>query len=70
MARITMYDCLERIPNHFNLVLVLAYRVRQLSMGHSPLVSETERERLYEIALREVATGAVGLDILTQSRTH
>jgi len=36
MARITVEDCLEKIPNRFQLVLAATYRARMLSQGHAP----------------------------------
>jgi len=36
MARITVEDCLEQIPNRFQLVLAATYRARMLSQGHTP----------------------------------
>ncbi len=36
MARITVEDCLEQIPNRFQLVLAATYRARMLSQGHAP----------------------------------
>ena len=38
MARITVEDCLEQIPNRFQLVLAATYRARMLSQGHTPKV--------------------------------
>ena len=38
MARITVEDCLKKIPNRFQMVLVAAYRARQLSQGYAPKI--------------------------------
>jgi DNA-directed RNA polymerase subunit omega len=67
MARITVEDCLKRIPNRFQLTLAATYRARQLAQGGSPLV-ETTRDKPTVTALREVASGKVGLEYL--SRVH
>ena len=56
MSRITVEDCLNRIPNRFELTLVAATRARQLSNGATPLVSE-ERDKPTVVALREIAVG-------------
>jgi len=65
MARITVDDCLENIPNRFQLTLVAAYRARQISNGSDPLVSMYGlRDKPTVIALREIAAGKVGLEIL------
>ena len=58
MARITVDDCLKRIPNRFQLTLAATYRARQLSAGASPLV-EPNRDKSTVIALREIAAGKV-----------
>lgn len=62
MARITVEDCLSRIPNRFQLVLAATYRARMLSQGHSPKVETKNKPGV--TALREVAAGEVGLEML------
>ena len=64
MARITVDDCLKRIPNRFDMTLVATIRARQLSIGGSPMV-EPARDKPTVIALRELAQGKVGVEILT-----
>ena len=64
MARITVDDCLKRIPNRFGMTLVATIRARQLSIGGSPMV-EPARDKPTVIALRELAQGKVGVEILT-----
>ncbi|MEO1957628.1 MAG: DNA-directed RNA polymerase subunit omega [Methylophilaceae bacterium] len=65
MARITVDDCLSNIPNRFQLTLVAAYRARQISKGSDPLVSQQGvRDKPTVIALREIAAGKVGVEIL------
>jgi len=66
MARITVDDCLKRIPNRFQLTLAATYRARQLSQGASPLV-EPNRDKFTVIALREVSTGKVGVEVLRRN---
>jgi len=63
MARITIEDALERIPNRFELTLAATNRARQITAGSSPLV-ETDRDKPTVIALREVAAGKVGIEML------
>jgi DNA-directed RNA polymerase subunit omega len=65
MARITIDDCLARIPNRFELTLAAAYRARQLANGASYLVDES-RDKPTVIALREISEGKVGLEILNR----
>lgn len=67
MARITVDDCLKRIPNRFDLTLVAARRARQIAMGSTPLV-EVDRDKPTVIALRELAAGKVGLEILNRGQ--
>ncbi len=65
MARITIDDCLERIPNRFELTLAAAYRARQLANGANYLVEEG-KDKPTVIALREISEGKVGLEILNR----
>ena len=57
MARITVEDCLARVPNRFELVLVAARRAKQLLKGGRPLVESDNKEIV--AALREVAANKV-----------
>jgi DNA-directed RNA polymerase subunit omega len=59
MARITVEDCLEKVPNRFELVLVGARRAKQLLKGARPLVESDNKEVV--AALREIAEGKVGM---------
>ncbi|MFH4354936.1 MAG: DNA-directed RNA polymerase subunit omega [Neisseriaceae bacterium] len=63
MARITIEDCIVRIPNHFELTLVAARRARQLFNGATPLVHGVKNKPTV-VALREIAAGEVTTDIL------
>ncbi|MCF8036067.1 MAG: DNA-directed RNA polymerase subunit omega [Desulfobacteraceae bacterium] len=58
MARVTVEDCLKRIPNRFFLVHAAAKRVRQLKEGAGRLVEAPENEDIV-VALREIAAGKV-----------
>jgi DNA-directed RNA polymerase subunit omega len=57
MARITVEDCLTKVPNRFDLVMVASKRARQLFKGAKPLVDSDNREVV--MALREVAAGLI-----------
>jgi DNA-directed RNA polymerase subunit omega len=57
MARITVEDCLARIPNRFELVVVAARRAKDLLQGARPLVRTDNKEVV--TSLREVAEGKV-----------
>lgn len=68
MARITVDDCLEVIPNRFQLTLAAAYRARHVANGSEPLVSHVQKDKPTVIALREIAAGKVGLEILNRGQ--
>ena len=57
MARVTVEDCLENVPNRFALVLLATKRTRQLLDGASPLVMA--KNKMPIVALREIAAGKV-----------
>jgi len=57
MARITVEDCLKKVPSRFGLVLLAAARTKQLLKGSKPRVQANNKEIV--LALREVAAGKV-----------
>jgi DNA-directed RNA polymerase subunit omega len=57
MARITVEDCLEKVSNRFELVMLGSRRARQLFQGAKPLIESENREIV--TALREIAAGKV-----------
>jgi DNA-directed RNA polymerase subunit omega len=65
MARITVEDCLEHVNNRFRLVLMASRRARQLTRGAEPFV-EWENDKPTVVALREIAEGKVGSEVLDQ----
>lgn len=66
MARITVEDCLSRVDNRFELVLVAARRARDLALGREALVP-WENDKPTVVALRELAEGK--LDHLLKQKT-
>jgi DNA-directed RNA polymerase subunit omega len=64
MARVTVEDCLTNVDNRFQLVLVATRRARQLANGKDPMLP-WENDKPTVLALREIAHGLVGRDILT-----
>lgn len=58
LARITVEDCLERIPNRFELIHIAAKRVKQMAKGSRPLISQSHNKPAV-VALREIAAGFV-----------
>ncbi|MGF1643740.1 MAG: DNA-directed RNA polymerase subunit omega [Thiotrichales bacterium] len=65
MARITVEDCIENIPNRFEMVLTACKRARQLYNGSEPLV-DRQNDKPTVIALREIAEGKIDAEILKQ----
>jgi len=65
MARITVEDCMQNVDNLFDLVLIAARRARQLSNG-APSSLDWENDKPTVLALREIADGAIGSDILEE----
>ena len=65
MARVTVEDCILKVPNRFDLVLLAAQRARELSSGATTTL-ERENDKNPVIALREIAEGAVDVDELRE----
>jgi DNA-directed RNA polymerase subunit omega len=63
MARVTVEDCVLKVPNRFELVLLAAQRSRDIAAG-APLTVEKDNDKNPVIALREIADETVGLDHL------
>ena len=66
MARVTVEDCVDKVPNRFDLVLLAAHRARNISSG-SELTIDRDRDKNPVVALREIADSAVDLGHLNQS---
>ena len=65
MARITVEDCLERVDNRFELVLMATRRARQIANGADPLV-DWENDKPTVVALREIADGEINARTLEE----
>ena len=61
MARVTVEDCLEKVPNRMELIILAAKRTRQLLDGAEPLIANTKGNKPPIIALREVSAGKIEL---------
>jgi DNA-directed RNA polymerase subunit omega len=61
MARVTVEDCVDKVPNRFDLVLYSAHRARQLSGGAEPLL-DRDRDKNPVVALREIAAKSLKPD--------
>ncbi len=66
MARVTVEDCVDKIPNRFDLVLLAAQRARQIS-GGADLTIDRDRDKNPVVALREIAEQTVRPDHLHES---
>jgi DNA-directed RNA polymerase subunit omega len=66
MARVTVEDCVDKIPNRFDLVLLAAQRARQIS-GGAELTIDRDRDKNPVVALREIAEETVLPDDLSES---
>lgn len=66
MARVTVEDCVLKVPNRFNLVLLAGQRAREISAG-GELTVERDNDKNPVVALREVAEGSIDLDNVRQS---
>lgn len=65
MARVTVEDCLEKVNNRFDLVLMAAKRARLIANGQEPLVEE-ENDKPTVLALREIADGEINEETLAE----
>ena len=63
MARITVEDCLQQVPNRFLLVMVASKRTKQLFKGAQSLIDNKSGNRKVVLALREIAAGKVEYEL-------
>lgn len=66
MARVTVEDCINKIPNRFNLVLIAAQRTKQILSG-SDITIPKDNDKNSVISLREIAKGKIDIDLLTSN---
>ena len=64
MARFTVADCMEEIPNRFDMTLAAAFRARQIARGSAPLVDDLDNDKPSVLALREIAKKLINTSIL------
>jgi DNA-directed RNA polymerase subunit omega len=69
MARVTVEDCVDKVPNRFELVLLSAHRARSISAG-APITIERENDKNPVVALREVAERTVSPEDLKEDLIH
>ena len=65
MARVTVEDCVDKIPNRFELVMFAAQRVRDI-VGGSSITLERDNDKNPVVALREIAEGTIEFDVLQE----
>lgn len=66
MARVTVEDCIDKIPNRYELLMVAAQRAKDIASG-SPLTLPRDNDKNTVVALREIADGTVSVEELQKS---
>jgi DNA-directed RNA polymerase subunit omega len=69
MARVTVEDCVDKVPNRFELVLLAAHRARTISSG-SPITVERDDDKNPVVALREIADQTISPEDLKEDLIH
>jgi DNA-directed RNA polymerase subunit omega len=69
MARVTVEDCIDKIENRFDLVLLAAHRARNISSGQ-PILIDRDRDKNPVVALREIAESALAPEDLSEDFIH
>ncbi len=65
MARVTVEDCVDKVPNRFELVMLAAHRAREIQAG-APITIERDNDKNPVVALREIADETQAADALTE----
>jgi len=69
MARVTVEDCVDKVPNRFELVLLAAHRARNISAG-APITVERENDKNPVVALREIADRTISPEDVKEDLIH
>ncbi|MBM3520966.1 MAG: DNA-directed RNA polymerase subunit omega [Alphaproteobacteria bacterium] len=69
MARVTVEDCIDKLPNRFELVLLSAHRARVISQG-APITVERDNDKNPVVALREIADETIDTGDLREEYIH
>lgn len=69
MARVTVEDCIDKVENRFELVLLASHRARLISSG-APLTIDRDRDKNPVVALREIADSTISPDDLKEQLIH
>ncbi|MCY3995761.1 MAG: DNA-directed RNA polymerase subunit omega [Rhodobacter sp.] len=65
MARVTVEDCVDKVPNRFDLVMLASHRAREISTG-APITVERDNDKNPVVALREIADESQGAEDLRE----
>lgn len=66
MARVTVEDCVLKVPNRFDLVLIAAGRTKSLGAG-APLTVERDNDKNTVVALREIEEGTIDINVVREN---
>ena len=66
MARVTVEDCVDKVPNRFELVMLAAHRAREISTG-APLTVDRDNDKNPVVALREIADETIDIDRIEET---
>src|ERR1700716_2514821 len=69
MARVTVEDCIDKVPNRFDLVQLASHRARMISSG-TPITVERDNDKNPVVSLREIADTTVSPDDLKEELVH
>ena len=69
MARVTVEDCVDKIPNRFELVMLAAHRAREIQAGAAPTV-DRDNDKNPVVALREIGDAAISPEDLREDLIH
>jgi DNA-directed RNA polymerase subunit omega len=69
MARVTVEDCIDKLPNRFELVLLAAHRARSISQG-APITVDRDNDKNPVVALREIADSTIVTEDLREEYIH
>lgn len=69
MARVTVEDCVDKVPNRFELVLLAGHRARSISSG-SPITIERDNDKNPVVALREIASETISPEDMKENLIH
>ena len=70
MARVTVEDCLDKVPTRYDLIILASKRARQLATGGRRATLEWENDKATVMALREIEAGTVTPVSYTHLRAH